>query len=330
MTDATNWRNIAGWQRHLLVIAAIIVATFIAGFFAYAGPYGFNVLLRRGGSYWITVAPSDPRLSDAMRVALRESQLPVRAGKILWRQIGANFDIAELQVFAAGKAVDRILLARIDPKHFRLVVRTAPAGNRELRDWVRELGAAAIINGSYYSRYGHPSTPLLSDGVLKGPRHYNATHGVFVASDDTARVLDLHQTRWAEAFKGVNDGLVSYPLLLGPEGTGRVNANPRWLANRSFVGQDSSGRIVLGTTEDAFFSLETLSEFLRTAPLDLTIALNLDGGPLACQAISYQQYKRDFCGEFELATDGDDLKLLRPVFGKRRWALPIVIAVLAK
>jgi hypothetical protein len=82
-----------------------------------------------------------------------------------------------------------------------------------------------------------------------------------------------------------------------------------------------------GTTTEAFFSLSRLAAFLRSAPLDLTQALNLDGGPRACQGISVGRYRRDFCGQWELAAhDGE----LRWTFGARPWALPIVLAVLPK
>jgi hypothetical protein len=123
--------------------------------------------------------------------------------------------------------------------------------------------------------------------------------------------------------------MVSYPLLVGP-GQSRVQSDRRWLANRTFVGQDSAGRIIIGTTKEAFFSLDRLAAFLKQSPLDLDLALNLDGGPLACQGISIKTFKRDFCGEWETATDGNQIRLLRPLIGNRRWGLPIVLAVLPK
>jgi hypothetical protein len=39
--------------------------------------------------------------------------------------------------------------------------------------------------------------------------------------------------------------------------------------------------VIFGTTADAFFSFDRLAAFLRAAPLDIRIALNLDGGPVA-------------------------------------------------
>jgi hypothetical protein len=129
---------------------------------------------------------------------------------------------------------------------------------------------------------------------------------------------------------GADYGLVSSPLLIGAAGQSRSKGNARWLANRSFVAQDESGRVILGTTTDAFFSLDRLALFLKEAPLALKLALNLDGGPIACQAIALGNYRRDFCGQWEVATDTQELRLLKPLFGNRRWALPIALAVLPK
>jgi hypothetical protein len=86
----------------------------------------------------------------------------------------------------------------------------------------------------------------------------------------------------------------------------------------------------LGTTKDAFFSLDRVAAFLRAAPLTLKLALNLDGGPLACHAIAFKAYRRDVCGQWETATDNEELRLLKPLFGNRRWGLPIAMAVLPK
>jgi len=57
------------------------------------------------------------------------------------------------------------------------------------------------------------------------------------------------------------------------------------------------------------------------------MALNLDGGPVACQGIALRGYRRDFCGKWELAVHDGRLELLTWMYGNRRWALPIALAV---
>ena len=68
--------------------------------------------------------------------------------------------------------------------------------------------------------------------------------------------------------------------------------------------------------------------FLRVAPLNLSLARKLDGGPVACQGIALDAYRRDFCGRFELAGRDGALQLCQPLLGRRRVAMPIVLAVL--
>jgi Phosphodiester glycosidase len=311
-----------------LASAVVLSVLLVAGLYAYAGSYGLNAVLRRGGTIWLSVAADDARLPASTRLALGAQVPRAEAGPFAWRRLEDGFEVAELPVLAGGSEVDRILLARVDPARFRFEVRTAPGGQNELGDWMAALGAALVINGSYFSRYGTPDTPVVSNGVLLGPRDYDARHGAFVASAATAGIRPLAGSDWRKVLAGADHAMVSYPLLVAPDGSRRAAGDPRWLANRSFVGEDDAGRIVLGTTTAAFFSLARFAEFLRRAPVGLRLALNLDGGPLACQAIAAADYRRDFCGEWELATAADgSLQLLQPLFGRRRWGLPIVLAV---
>jgi len=238
--------------RIVATVLFVAVLTF-ASLYAFAGTYGFNVLLRRGASVGVTVTPDDPRLSPSMRLALHDPSGPVQAGPLDWRTIAPGFEVAELAALVDGNEVDRISLARIDPARFRFAVRSHPAGNRELGDWMRELGAALVINGSYFSRDGTPDTPLISAGVRLGPRHYVANHGAFVASARSVAIRDLAAEDWHIALHDADDAMVSFPLLVAADGANRINADWRWLANRSFVGQDRAGRIILGTTAYAFF-----------------------------------------------------------------------------
>jgi len=313
------------------LIGALLVVTALtlAGVYAYWGTHGLNHLLHGRLMSWTAVAADDARLSAGMRLALGDRTVNATPGAFAWQSIAPGFDVGELPVMADGAEVDRILLARVDPARFHFVVRTDPAGSHKLDDWMRELGAALVINGSYFSRTGEPDTPLVSAGVRLGPRHYIANHGAFVASRSATRIRDLASEDWHIALQGAEDAMVSYPLLVTRDGTRRVKADPRWLANRSFVGEDTAGRILLGTTTDAFFSLERLADFLSAAPLDLALALNLDGGPIASQAIALNGFHRKTCGRFELAAHDEHLSLLHDP-AARCQDMPIALAVLPK
>ncbi len=320
-------------RRRLAWPAGLALVTILGGLgwaYAQAGLYGVTIVLRRGGTYWVDVTRDDARLSPSMRLALRDPVPAVRAAPPAWRRLAEGFEVAEMPVLAGEAEVDRLLLTRIDPRHFRLIARSMPAGNREVQDWMRALGALLVVNGSFYDRYGRPDTPMVEDGRRLGPDDYQATHGALVDDAAGTRLVDLRGKDWRTALAGGRDGVVSWPLLLAPDGSSRAAGDARWLANRSFLAEDRAGRILIGTTSDAFFSLRRLAEFLRDAPLDLVVALNLDGGPVACQAVSLAGYRRDFCDLWETQTTEDRIRLLRWPLWWRRFGLPVVLAVVPR
>jgi hypothetical protein len=60
----------------------------------------------------------------------------------------------------------------------------------------------------------------------------------------------------------------------------------------------------------------------------LTLALNLDGGPVACQGISINGFERRTYGRWEIQVQGDDAQLLIWPYGTV--AMPVVLAVFPK
>ncbi len=291
-------------------------------------PYVLHTFLHGRGGYWIEVGRDDPGLSPAVRRALHDAP-PASPGRIEWRMIRDGFEAGELAAVVDGEEVDRIFLARIAPAKFRFEVRNEPSGDRDLQAWMTDLGAAAVINGSYYARNGSPATPVVSAGTPLGPQTYDARAGAFIASEGLAGIRDLAQESWQHAFRGARDAMVSYPLLVSGDDARRVVAS-QWLANRSFVGEDADGNIILGTTAEGFFSLERLAAFLRRAPLRLQLALNLDGGPIACQGISLDGFERRICGKWEIqASDARVMKLVCAPSCERP-PMPIALAVFPK
>jgi hypothetical protein len=268
----------------------------------------------------------DPRFPGTIRWALRPAPPAAKAGTLVWKSVEPRLEVAELPVFANGQEADGILLTRIDPAKFHFVLLNRPAGDRDLGRWMKALDPAVLINGSYFARVGKPDTPFLSAGELLSTRNSPPANGAFVVKGNAATVAALPAGDWRRAFAGMDYGLATYPLLIGPAGYNHAIRESHWVANRSFVGQDAQGRIILGTTENAFFSLSRFAAFLYAAPLGLTMALNLDGGPVACQAVAAPGYQRRFCGEWEIRDYDGLFKVLKMPAGN--WIpLPVVVAV---
>ncbi|MBB3560980.1 hypothetical protein FHX06_002307 [Rhizobium sp. BK512] len=314
----------------IAVIAAvsIVVMGGSAWLWDRSGAYGFNVILRRGGTYWISVKANDPRLSPAMQLSLTNPEPVATAGQVIWREVGKGFEVAELPVMVGGHEIDTILLNRIDPRLYRFVARNASAGDRGIDEWEKAVPQAVlIVNGSYYDHKGEPDTPILSDGVPMGPADYDAKAGAFVSGEGFADIKGLSAQSWQTAFQGATNAMVSYPLLLGADGQTHVPVKSRWLANRTFVAKDNDGRVIIGTTKEAFFSLTGLADFLKDSPLNLKVALNFDGGPIACQSVRLTGFQRKFYARWEAQVEGDEVRLLRWPLGSASWAMPMVLTV---
>lgn len=317
----------------IMLIILILAALFPLGLMVrcFLGAYAFNTVLQRGASYWLPIDRHDTRLSPSIRLALSGKPLDVVAAPPLWKNIAPGFEVTELPVLHDGVEVDRLMLARIDPVHFRFIVRNDPSGSQQLDAWMKTLGAVLVVNGSYYAFDGTPDTPILSDGHPLGPPDYQGSHGAFVSGKDSTEIVDLARESWHEALQNRQDAMVSYPLLVAADGSSRVGKPSQWLANRSFVAQDKVGRILIGTTKEAFFSLDRLALFLKNAPLDIRLALNLDGGPVACQGISLGGFERRVCGRWEIQADDQKTLYLTSLFNTEKgWGLPMVLAVVPK
>jgi hypothetical protein len=308
----------------VLFAAAIAIFGALAWTYTVHGSYGLHVIWRRGGSVWTVVSRDDPRLTPAARLALQGAV--ATPGELTWVTRAPGFESGDLPLLVDGLEADRLLLARVDPKRWRVTAHSAPAGERDLAGWMQALGATLIVNGSYYGEKGEPDTPFRSGGVDLGPTKYDGSHGAFVSKPGEARIVDLRGVDWRTAFEGASDAFVSYPLLLDRNGQSRASPS-QWLANRSFIAEDHAGRILIGTSVDAALTLANLATVLKAPQLDLALALNLDGGPVACQAIDVGDFQRKTCGQMEIQADATQVRLLQPVFSGRDWALPVALAV---
>jgi hypothetical protein len=300
------------------------------GFYTERSLYWIIVFLHGGPTHWLTMQADDARFPQPIKWALSGQPPAASAGAFTWHEADSGLETAELPVMANGQQVDSILLVRVNPAQFRFVVQNAPAGQHDLHGWMNALHPVVLINGSYFSWNGKPDTPFLSNGSLLSSRDKPPAQGAFVVSNNQAVAVDaLPDSDWRRAFQGVTDGLATYPLLIGPDGYNRAIKESHWVANRSFVGEDGKGDIIFGTTTSAFFSLSRFAPFLYSAPLDLKVALNLDGGPVACQAVNTSGYQRHFCGAWEIRDYGGLFKVLHMPAGS--WIpLPVVVAVYKK
>jgi|GEM_PF-688818 len=269
-----------------------------------------------------------------LAIALRHDNPTLRTNDIQWTSRGEGIETADLEIFSEDYLVERISLVRIDSALYQFSVHYSKDSPLLAEEWREKLGAAVVVNGSYYHPNLDAETPLWTAGMQYGPQTYSAQHGAFIA-DDPPRIVDLLDRDIKTELRGVNDAMVSYPLLLDTSGKVRAQGRSEWVANRTFVATEHSGRIILGTTERGFFALKAFGNFLKKSPLQLTNALNFDGGPVASQSIRVGNFRREVYGQWELQHHHTLARLIHQMLSsyeygpitRPSWKLPIVLAV---
>ena len=242
-----------------------------------------------------------------------------------WETRSPGLETADVDLRVDDVVVDHLVLTRLDPLRYHLSVHWDPTASRTAEDWQRELGAAVVVSGSYFGDSFAPLTPIRISGRPAGPSTYESTHGAFVVKGENAAVIDLQKRDVIQAIADYPEAIVSYPLLIDPEGVNRAVESKEWLASRNFVGIDTSGRVIFGTTETGFFTLHRLGDFLKAAPLGLRVALNFDGGPLVSHVVRAGGFARDFHGKAEMSNGADVLRAFWHAHLERPWTLPIVV-----
>lgn len=267
-----------------------------------------------------------------MQLALKPAIPAVTAGAGAWNEVEPGFEVREIPVVAGADEIDRLYLYRFDPAKFRFVARNEPDGTKDIDQWEDAIrpdgtgGTVLIVNGSYFGLKGEADTPFVSMGARLGPREYDAKAGAWVTDPSGTHVVDLASRDWRAMLEGTENAMVSYPLLVGEDGRNNVRTKSNWLANRTFIAEDHQGRIIVGSTKDAFFSLDRLANFLLDAKLDLKTALNLDGGPIAGLSVRAGTYRFKHYARWEAQSVDGEVSLLQAPLDVP-WGMPVVLTV---
>jgi hypothetical protein len=247
-------------------------------------------------------------------------------------RVAPGVEVGQIDLRSGDEDIESVALVRLDPALHSFRVVHDPTTPSTIEQWRDRLAAVAVVNGSYFMPDRSPQTPLRQDGRELGPTTYSSSHGAFVADPDrgTATIVDLKDVTLPLGLRPFPQAMVSYPLLLAADGSHRVTTNTDWVASRTFVGVDSQGWIVLGTSKHGYFTLRRLAAFVHDAPIGLVTALNFDGGPIAAQAVKAGDYERVVIGDAETNAGVDLLRARIQAMRKPGVPLPIVLAALPK
>ena len=275
---------------------------------------------------WAATYPLRPTW---LKVVIPGASLSVTSTPIRWQTVASGMEVADVIIYANDQCVDQMKLVRINPQIYAFNVHWNGDQPKTAELWQKELMSQVVISGSYFGNDFTPLTPIRSQGVTHGPKHYASSHGAFVIKGHFVDIIDLKGQDTDKIISHYPDAIVSYPLLIDSQGINRATESGDWLASRNFVAIDQNGLVILGATETGFFSIKRLGDFLKSSSLNLRVALNMDGGPLVSQVIQTATYSRFFHGKAEISDGYDTIRARWYEVYPTEWPLPIVISATA-
>ena len=205
------------------------------------------------------------------------------ASAVHWRDLAPGLEFATIRgepYCRSGSTAIAVL--RLDPERVRLRVHHfSQAGGRPLDvvEWQRFTGALAVFNaGQFYPDWQYMGL-LASGGRWLSRRPHPGYQAALVADRRGpglgARVLDLSGYSKDPDSLGWNEVAQSF-MLFDSTGELRVRKSDR-VANRTIVGEDRHHHILVIVSEGAY-SLSDIAYVLQHSPLQLKLAMSMDGG----------------------------------------------------
>lgn len=245
------------------------------------------------------------RVSALVAVVVGAFLIGQRTGGTHWRELVPGVEFATLRGEPYCRSGSTTIAAlRLDPARVRLRVRhyTGEPERRPLDivEWRRRSGALAVFNaGQYYDDYSYMGL-LAGGGRLISRREHPTYRAALVAGPRDggarARVMDLSRERLDADSLGWTEVAQSF-MLFDRAGTVRVR-NSDQVANRTAVAEDRRGRLVVLTSEGGY-TLHDFAQLLQRSPLDLALAMAMDGGREAEMLVSVGSFRYASFGQWE-------------------------------
>jgi len=193
-----------------------------------------------------------------------------------WQVAAPGVEQRRLRVPVAGGETS-VSVARIDPRQVRFSIGYAPEAPRSLVEWTRASGALVAINGGFFDEAGHSVALLVHDGHATGTS-YHGQGGMFAVSP--AGVVSLRSLADVPYDPGepLAEALQGWPMLVKPEAGAVYDHEDGVRARRSALALDRAGRVLFIAAPAPAFTLRELATWLASSDLEVSAAVNLDGG----------------------------------------------------
>jgi len=251
--------------------------------------------------------------------------------EILWQEIMQGCYYSKYNIYYNNEIADTVNILKLNPRRFYLKIfyKEKEKGLPEMYDikeWHEKYPDANIfINGSYYDEYRKPTTAIWMEGVCINRKNGILNKGALfycLQNQDGSfynDLIDLNSNSVDVAKEKFFYAIQSMPILIL---NGQIVVKKSdWKANRTVVAKDKDGNIIIVVTEASSkyksFTLYDMARWLAESDLNITIAVNLDGGYESQLSIKTSKLKYTTIGQWETNGTGDiskqGLKIKIPV-----------------
>ena len=203
------------------------------------------------------------------------------------RVLAPGAELVRSNLYRGAATAGQLLVLHLDPRRINVEVVLNPD-----RLKLDELAAKAqlVTNAGYFTPKYRPTGLLVSGGKMLSPFVSSggpAGSGVLVVEDATVKLLrreDIGARRFDKTSLAVQAG----PRLIEPDRRPGIRSDDGQHANRTFIGGDARGWLVIGVVYRAdgglgggpsLFELQRILLKRNHGVTPIIFALNLDGGP---------------------------------------------------
>ncbi len=194
----------------------------------------------------------------------------------IWREIAPGLEVRGVSA-KVGAREELLLMVRVDPAQQPIRLKYDAAAPKTVREWFETTAVVVVINAGYFLEDRRTAALLVVDGVTHG-RTYKGFGGMFALRGAEPSLWWLRREAYA-GDESITQAVQSVPMLVdGVEVVPGIPENGE-RNRRSFVALDERGRVLLGVSQTAAWTLTDLATYLASEPeLEVRAALNLDGG----------------------------------------------------
>ncbi len=240
----------------------------------------------------------------------------------------------ELGTFTARKASpvgeSRIIILRIDPQHWELVLVgtswSSDAKNQTAKEWCKDHGLTAAINaGMFATDYKTHVGYLGSEGHVNSSRvnkylsvaAFDPKHGKVKLPEFRIFDLDAPGVTMAGILKDYSSAVQNLRLVKRPGENRWSQQKKRW--SEAALGEDSAGRVLFIFTRSPF-TMHDFNRELLALGIGLVAAQHLEGGPEAQLYAGIGEVIHEMYGSYETAFKEND-------GNATSWPIPNILGV---